>query len=115
MPLAEKVLEKKSGKRGTTKGKGEEGIKLPPEAEKTEFSLMGNVIKARAAEQLGVEKRDIDFNEETGLITVWTNDPYNRKMFYQTSVISNKVTTNSLGKKFYFDKTYKFTFRGSKL
>ena len=80
-----------------------------------ELRLSEGAIKSNAAEQLGVRKSDLDLDTETGLLTVWTDNARARKQFYQVEPIANTVYVLANGQKQFYDISYRFKYRGSKM
>lgn len=90
-------------------------VPLPADEVSTELRIREDVVKNAAAEQLGVRKSDIELDTTTGLLTVWTDNVTARKQFYQVQPVANTVFVSSEGRASYYDVTYKFQFRGSKM
>lgn len=100
------------------------GQEMPEEEAKKWYRMMDDVIKAVAAESLGVSKYDLDYDPETGLITKWNDtDPSTngftkpQKEYYQTEIYASKVTSvkpdGSIHTRFR-DEQYQFNLVGSK-
>lgn len=90
-------------------------VPIPADEVPMQLRVGEGVIKSNAAEQLGVRRSDLDLDTETGLLTVWTDGTRARKQFYQVEPIANTVYVGADGRKQFYDISYRFKYRGSKM
>lgn len=79
----------------------EKSVKFPEKEQKQWFRLWDSVIIAKAAEKLKAKRSDIEFDKNSGLVTVWRdanssekkNGAIGAKDFYQTEIYGTLKTS----------------------